>query len=87
MQLLERKGERIKAHAAPQACGEAIERFEQAFFADPRRRRSKPGSRTTWTGAYLPYLRRLQARANDSPIDADLLQDTLASYEDGSRSR
>ena len=80
-------GERSKAHAALQASGEAIERFEQAFFADPRRRRSKPGSRTTWTGAYLPYLRRLQARANDSPIDADLLQDTLASYEDGSRSR
>lgn len=70
---------------------EAVERFERAFFKDPRRRRSPAGSRTTWSGAYQPYLRRLQALSNQSnsngAIDADLLLATLASYDDGSRSR
>jgi hypothetical protein len=46
---------------APQS---AIESFHQTFFADPRRRRSPAGSKTTWTGAYQPYLRRLQALAS-----------------------
>ena len=65
----------------------AIERFQQAFFADPRRRRSPAGSKTTWTGAYQPYLRRLQAHAGHRTIDANLLLKTLQSYDDGSRSR
>ena len=65
----------------------AINGFQKAFFADPHRRRSSSGSRTTWTAAYLPYLRRLKALANGEPIHAQLLQDTLASYSDGSRSR
>jgi hypothetical protein len=38
-----------------------LEQFEQAFFQDPRRRRSAAGSRSTWTAAYRPYLRRLRA--------------------------
>ncbi|WP_114991668.1 site-specific integrase [Synechococcus sp. UW179A] len=63
--------------------------FEQAFFADPRRRRSPSGSRTTWTGAYNPYLRRLRTLAgkDKGPIAAELLLQTLHSYPDGSRSR
>ncbi|KZR92940.1 Phage integrase family protein [Synechococcus sp. MIT S9509] len=63
--------------------------FEQAFFADPRRRRSPSGSRTTWTGAYNPYLRRLRTLAGQDkgPIAAELLLQTLHSYPDGSRSR
>ena len=69
---------------APQS---AIERFRQSFFADPRRRRSPAGSKTTWTGAYQPYLRRLQALAEHRTIDADLLLETLQSYDEGSRSR
>ena len=64
-----------------------IERFEQAFFAEPRRRRSPAGSSTTWTGAYLPYLRRLVAQAEGRPISSGLLMDTLSSYAEGSRSR
>lgn len=71
----------------PQSVDAALKRFEQAFFADPRRRRSPSGSRTTWSGAYLPYLRRLSKRADGGTIDADLLMQTLTSYEDGSRSR
>ncbi len=74
-------------------CGQStdvagvISQFQAAFFADPRRRRSPSGSRTTWTGAYLPYLRRLQSLAQGQVIDAELLLRTLSSYEDGSRSR
>jgi integrase len=69
---------------APQS---AIERFQHSFFADPRRRRSPAGSKTTWTGAYQPYLRRLQALAEHRTIDANLLLETLQSYDEGSRSR
>ena len=66
-----------------------LQTFEQAFFADPRRRRSPAGSRTTWTGAYNPYLRRLRTLAGEDTgrIGAKLLLQTLHSYPDGSRSR
>ena len=66
-----------------------LETFKEAFFADPRRRRSPAGSRTTWSGAYQPYLRRLKALAleQQSALTPDLLLLTLNSYPDGSRSR
>jgi integrase len=68
--------------------------FERAFFADPRRRR-RVGSRTTWTAAYLPYLRRLdrhaarhpQALAADGGPTVALLEEVLESYGLASRSR
>ena len=69
------------------AVNAALKRFEKAFFSDPRRRRSPSGSRTTWSGAYLPYLRRLSNQCDGDTISADLLMQTLMSYEDGSRSR
>ena len=65
----------------------ALESFETAFFTDPRRRRSPASSRTTWTSAYLPYLRRLAHQNGDQPLEPALLMQTLTSYEDGSRSR
>jgi hypothetical protein len=63
-----------------------LETFKTAFFADPRRRRSPAGSRTTWSGAYQPYLRRLKALALEqhSLLTPDLLLLTLNSYPDGS---
>ena len=66
-----------------------LEAFEKAFFNDPQRRRSPAGSRTTWSSAYRPYLRRLKALAieQQSSLDSDLLRITLMSYADGSRSR
>ncbi len=66
-----------------------IEGFRAAFFADPRRRRSPSGSRTTWAGAYNPYLRRLRslAKPESGGVDGELLMKTLHSYPDGSRSR
>ena len=75
-------------NAAPHTDAKrAVASFEKAFFTDPRRRRNPSGSRTTWTSAYRPYLRRLQTLGGDQPISADLLMQTLASYDDGSRSR
>ena len=63
--------------------------FEAAFFADPRRRRNPAGCRTTWTSAYLPYLRRLLAVAaeRDLPLGRPLLEMALESYAASSRSR
>jgi len=63
--------------------------FEQAFFADPKRRR-RPGSRTTWSAAYLPYLRRLAVHAGNGrpqPFGAALLEEVVESYGLASRSR
>jgi integrase len=67
----------------------AVERFEQQFFGDPRRRRNPAGSRTTWTSAYLPYLRRLreQAASRESSLSEDLLLAVLESYPLASRGR
>ena len=67
----------------------ALTAFEQAFFADPRRRRNPSGSRTTWTAAYRPYLRRLASLAEEQsrPLGAELLVQVLESYPLASRSR
>jgi integrase len=70
----------------------ALADFQQAFFTDARRRRHPAGSRSTWRGAYLPYLRRLQQLAGDRPLSPaqlslELLERTLESYELASRSR
>jgi integrase len=66
-----------------------LERFERQFFADPRRRRNPAGCRTTWTAAYLPYLRRLgrTAAAQNLPLGPELLELVLESYPLASRGR
>jgi integrase len=71
------------------AVADRLQRFEAAFFADPRRRRNPAGSRTTWTAAYRPYLRRLARLAEQHGLELDmaLLEQTLESYDLGSRSR
>ncbi len=67
-----------------------LQSFEEAFKTDPVRRPNPAGSRTTWTAAYRPYLRRLAqaARVVDaSRLSTGLLVDVLESYPPGSRSR
>ncbi|MBW4531948.1 MAG: site-specific integrase [Aphanothece saxicola GSE-SYN-MK-01-06B] len=65
--------------------------FEAAFFADPRRRRRPAGSRSTWSGAYRPYLRRLAEvaarRHGAAVVDAPLMEQVLETYPLASRSR
>jgi integrase len=67
----------------------ALERFERHFFSDPRRRRNPAGCRTTWTSAYLPYLRRVREQASSQhlPLDTPLLERVLESYPLASRAR
>ena len=67
----------------------ALERFEHTFFNDPRRRRNPAGSRTTWTSAYLPYLRRLRrlVSSHQQPFGPALLEAALESYPLASRGR
>jgi integrase len=67
----------------------AVERFERQFFTDPRRRRNPAGCRTTWTSAYLPYLRRLrqQAASQALPLSTQLLEAVLETYPLASRGR
>ncbi len=69
-----------------------VERFERAFFLDPRRRRNPAGSRTTWTAAYRPYLRRLLQLVEQQPplspaVLGELLERVLESYAPASSSR
>ena len=65
-----------------------LEAFRTAFFAEPRRRRRPAGSRSTWSGAYLPYVRRLLDQAGDSSgLTQERFVRVLESYELGSRSR
>jgi len=75
--------------ASPATLQPALERFERQFHADPRRRRNPAGSRTTWTAAYLPYLRRLRRLAEQQGLGlgAPLLEQVLESYPLASRGR
>ena len=66
-------------NAAPHTDAKrAVASFEKAFFTDPRRRRNPSGSRTTWTSAYRPYLRRLQTLGADQPISGSAVQEPSA---------
>ena len=67
----------------------ALQRFEHHFHADPRRRRNPAGSRTTWSAAYLPYLRRLRRLAGQQglALGPALLVQVLESYPLASRGR
>ncbi len=90
-----RRSSRAPATAARPTGGPAagladrLAAFEAAFFADPRRRRNPAGTRTTWSAAYQPYLRRLARLAEEHQLELGpaLLEHTLESYELGSRSR
>jgi len=78
---------------APGELAPILASFEHQFFADPRRRRTPAGSRTTWTSAYLPYLRRLQQAAGELGLPLTsapppwLLEQVLESYPSASRGR
>ncbi len=62
--------------------GTAIERFKEGFDNDPVRLRNPAGQRSTWTAAYLPYLKRLKTVQDDTqlPLGTELLMATLATY-------
>ena len=84
-----RDGSTAGSDSLPSSLAEGLGAFEAAFFADPRRRRRPSGSRTTWSAAYRPYLRRLSRLAgrSDRQLDQGLLIEVLESYDLASRSR
>ena len=71
-----------------------LQRFEEWFFNDPRRRRNPAGARTTWTAAYRPYLNRLKTTFEEisktpfkEKLSAKLLEQVLETYPLASRAR
>jgi integrase len=67
-----------------------LQGFEEAFRADPRRHPNPAGSRSTWTAAYRPYLRRLALAGREggaTRVTPPLLEQVLEGYAPGSRSR
>ena len=81
-------GRPLTSASASASALERLEAFEQAFVSDPRRRRNPAGSRTTWSAAYQPYLRRLRARLEQGePLESQLLLEVLEGYPPASRSR
>jgi integrase len=77
--------------AVPSPLQRQIEDFEQAFRSDPRRRRQAAGSRSTWSGAYRPYLRRLlrhgAGQGEGEGLTSGLLEAVLESFEPASSAR
>jgi integrase len=76
------------AQASP--LDQQLQGFEEAFRADPRRHPNPAGSRSTWTAAYRPYLRRLALAGREggaTRVTPPLLEEVLESYPAGSRSR
>ena len=68
---------------------EGIKSFKHNFFCELGKSKSHAGRRTTWSSAYLPYLRKLSrlADAQTEYFDISLLSRTLNSYAENSRSR
>ncbi len=82
------KGHKTASSRESSSRTRTIEKFKEAFFSDPNRRTSISGSRTTWSSAYLPYLRRLISLAEEQQqLDSALLLKTLRSYKENSRSK
>jgi hypothetical protein len=77
--------------SSPSPLQAQIEAFERAFRSDPRRRREPAGSRSTWSGAYQPYLRRLlrhgAGEGSDQELGIPLLEAVLESFEPASSAR
>ncbi len=68
---------------------EQIDKFKSGFFEKPRTRGIYSSNKSNWNYAYKPYLRRLQAVANNSDcsINKELLLETLSTYPEKTRSR
>lgn len=66
-----------------------INDFERYFFNQPQRSASPASTRTTWEGAYLPYLRKLKTivQANPKLSLREAIYKTVESTKMNSRSR
>ena len=64
-----------------------IVEFEKAFFADLPQIKGTAGRQTTWTGTYMPYLRRLKKVAGCDDLSASIFMAALQTYKPASRSK
>ncbi len=80
--------QKAKKHSVNTA-NEVIESFKSTFFSDSNRHGSFSGALTTWSSAYLPYMKRLikHSLKTNRDFDIDLFDQTLSSYSANSRSR
>ena len=85
----ERQTNTSQTKKVPFDLDNAVESFKSHFFADPKRKNSPAGSKTTWNSAYLPYFTRLIkiSKTNEKSLSTTLLSLALASYSDKSRSK
>ncbi|MGA1626324.1 MAG: site-specific integrase, partial [Prochlorothrix sp.] len=69
--------------------GQQIQDFEQYFWEQGDRSANLAASRTTWEGAYLPYLRRLQtiSQTQTQLTASEAIYAAIESYQVNSRSR
>ncbi|WP_304608006.1 site-specific integrase [Leptolyngbya sp. NIES-2104] len=72
-----------------QTLNQQIAAFEQYFFEQPERSINPASTKTTWTSAYAPYLRKLSAIAADSPslTLTEVIYKTIDATKNHSRSR
>lgn len=66
-----------------------IQAFQQHFLHEPARSSNPASTKTTWEGAYAPYLRKLEAIAQTNPRLSlpEAIYATVRSTEPNSRSR
>ncbi|MEP0917232.1 site-specific integrase [Leptolyngbya sp. DQ-M1] len=72
-----------------QSLSQQIDAFEQYFFEQPQRSLNPAATKTTWTSAYAPYLKKLVTIAVDAPALSltEVLYKTIHSTANHSRSR
>ncbi|MCU0550619.1 MAG: site-specific integrase [Leptolyngbya sp. Prado105] len=72
-----------------QDLSQQVTAFEQHFFSQPERSINPAATKTTWSAAYAPYLRKLSAIASESPTLTlvEAIYKTIDSTDLNSRSR
>lgn len=71
------------------ALPDQIQAFEQQFLSQPERVKKLASTKTTWSSAYAPYLRKLQAIAESHPSWTlpEAIYATVQATEEHTRSR
>lgn len=67
----------------------SLDRFKEEFMKEPKRLINPTKTKSNWDGAYKPYINRLKViqESTNLPLDVELFQKTLESYEPNSAAR
>ena len=79
----------IKIDSNEEYIQENISKFKSYFFSKPSISRVNSSKLTTWNSSYKPYLNRLEklCMSNKESLNKRLLEKTIESYEQNSRSK